>query len=113
MIPVIKAVGVCQYVVTLHFRFGLLELADFRLSCAQSRNISFHRRVVHFDDRSVGTSVIGCIIHGECRPESEMFQEIHFTEDISRCTVVLGFGSIGFQSDVYHRVVNLCFLKLG
>ena len=42
-----------------------------------------------------------------------MFQEVHFAIDITRCPVVFGFGRIGFQIDVYHRIVDLCFLKFG
>ena len=113
MIAVVEAVGICQYVVALYFRFIFLELADFRFSCSQSGDVTIDSRVVYFDNRGVGTSIVGCIVHGEGSSEFEMFQEIHFTVDIARCAVVLGFGSVRLQIYVHHRVVDLCLLEFG
>ena len=47
------------------------------------------------------------------RKKREMFQEVYFTINITGCPVVLRFGSIRFQFDVYHRVANLRFLEFG
>ena len=113
VIAIVKAVGIGQQIVALYFRFIFLELADFRFAGSQCHDISCSCIVVHFHDRQISTSVVGSIVHREHRFEGEMFQKVHFTIDITRCPVVFGFGRIGFQLDVYHRIVDLCFLKFG
>ena len=58
MCAVGKTVGVCQYIIALYLRLILLKLADFCLTGAQSRNISFYRRVVYLNNRYIGSSVV-------------------------------------------------------
>ena len=113
MISIIKAVGVCQQVVALNFGFILFKLADLGLACSQSRDSSVDSGIVYFYDRCIRPSVVRRIIHGEHCFEREMFQEVYFTINITGCPVVLRFGSIRFQFDVYHRVVDLRFLEFG
>ena len=113
MVAVVEAVGVCQQVVTLHFRFILFELADLGLSCSQSRNTSVDSGIIYFHNWRIRTPVVRCIVHGEHSLESEMFQEVYLTVNVTGCPVVLCFGSIRFQFDVYHRIVDLRFLEFG
>ena len=111
MVAIVEAVRICQHIVTLYFRFIFLELADLGFACSQGGYIPADSGVVHFDDRLVCPSVIGSIVHREHRFEVEMFQEVHFTVDITGRPVVLGFGGVCSQTDVYHWIVDLCFLK--
>ena len=96
MIAVVETVGIGQHIVTLHFRLVFLELADFSFTCSQSGNISFDGRVVYFYDRSISTSVVGSVVHRECRFEGKMLQEVHFAIDITRCTIVFSFRGVRF-----------------
>ena len=106
-----KTVLVCQQIVTLHFGFVLFVLAHFRLSRSKCSHIAGYGCVIYFNDWFVSPAVIGGIIHGEHCFECEMLQEIHFTVNAARCTVIDGAGGVGTQIYVNQRIGHLCFLE--
>ena len=88
-------------------------LRSIQIKAAQSRDPSVDSGIVYFYDRCIRPSVVRRIIHGEHCFEREMFQEVYLTINVTGGPVVLRFGSIRFQFDVYHRVVDLRFLEFG
>ena len=95
-IKVAKTISISQHIITLHLRFIFLELAHFSLTRSQCSHISFHCVIIYLDNRLIGTPVIRAVIHREHSPEIKMFQKIHLSINVTRCTIILCASGVGF-----------------